>query len=49
MLPKGSEEDAKAIKEEITSIIKSINSLLIYGNKEEVTNNILKTKDYESN
>ena len=45
-LPRGSEDEVKVIKEEISNIIKSIYSLLDYGNKEEIKDNILKTKDY---
>ena len=45
-LPRGSEDDVKQIKEEISDIIKLIMSLTSYGNKEQIINNIIKTKDY---
>ncbi len=47
-LPRGSEEITKTVKDEISKEIKDILSLLEYGTKEEIKNNILKTKDYVS-
>ncbi len=45
-LPRGSEDDVKALKEEISVILKTIDSLSNYGNKEEIKTNLLKTKKY---
>ena len=45
-LPRGSEDDVKNIKEEISDIIKNIQTLCSYGNKDKIKEDILKTKDY---
>ena len=45
-LPRGSEDEVKVIKDEVSGLIKSIISLTSYGDKEEITNNLLKTKNY---
>lgn len=45
-LPRGSEDDVKALKDEISGLLKIIDSLASYGNKEEIKNNLLKTKKY---
>lgn len=45
-LPRGSEEDAKRIKEEISTTLKDINSILTFKDEEDIKNSILKTKDY---
>jgi len=48
-LPRGSEDEVKTLKDEISDIIKSIiNYVDIYGSKEDIINNIYKTKDYVS-
>ena len=43
-LPRGSEDEVKSAKEEVAEVIKEIYELTSYGNKEEIYNNILKTK-----
>ena len=45
-LPRGSEDDAKRIKEEISSNIKEINSLLTFTSTVDIKNSIYLTKDY---
>ena len=45
-LPRGSEDDVKKIKDEVSDILKQISALSIYGNEEEIKKNIFKTKDY---
>ena len=45
-LPRGSEDDAKRIKEEISSNIKEINSLLTFTSSIDIKNSIYLTKDY---
>ncbi len=45
-LPRGSEDDVKSLKDEITGILKNIASLVSYGTKEEIKINLLKTKQY---
>lgn len=45
-LPRGSEDEVKKIKDEITMLIKEIANLTAYGNKEEIITNLYKTKDY---
>jgi len=45
-LPRGSEEDAKRIKEEISSNIKEINSLLTFTSASDIKSSIYLTKDY---
>ncbi len=45
-LPRGSEDDVKKIKDEVSDILKQILALSIYGNEEEIKKNIFKTKDY---
>jgi len=45
-LPRGSEDDAKRIKELISSAIKDINSILIYKDTFDIENSIYLTKDY---
>lgn len=45
-LPRGSEDDVKSIKDEVSEILKKIDSLSSYGTKEEIKINILKTKKY---
>lgn len=44
-LPKDTEDEAKNIKNQISSVIKEIKSLVIYQNEEEIKNEILSTKD----
>lgn len=43
-LPRGSEDELKIAKEEVASVIKEIYELTSYGTKEEIYNNIVKTK-----
>lgn len=45
-LPKNTEEEAKKIKEEISSLLKELTTLTIYQNKQEIKESIHKTKDY---
>lgn len=45
-LPRGSEDEVKSLKDEISGILKNIGSLSSYGTKEEIKTNILKTKKY---
>ena len=45
-LPKGSEEEAKNIKEQINVSLKEINSILTFKNEEDIKNSILSTRDY---
>ena len=45
-LPKGSTEDIKNLKESISNTIKEINNYCKYSNKNEIKEDILKTKDY---
>ena len=45
-LPRGSEDDVKKVKDEVNDILKSIDNLTSYGNKETIKENILKTKEY---
>ena len=45
-LPKGSEDDAKDVKEQINSILKEINSVLTFDSESAIRNSILSTKDY---
>lgn len=44
-LPKNTEEEAKKIKDQITSMIKEIKSLIIYNDSEEIKKELLSTKD----
>jgi len=46
MLPRGSEEEAKAIKENISSLIKEIKNLCCYDSLKDMRETILLTKDY---
>lgn len=46
MLPKGSGEDAKAIKDNISVLIKKIKELCCYENLEDIKETILLTRDY---
>ena len=48
MLPKNSMEEAKLIKERISSLIKEVKKLCIYENVEEIKTGILNTKVYVS-
>jgi len=48
MLPKNSIDEAKLIKERISSLIKELKKLCIYEDIEEIKNGILSTKDYVS-
>lgn len=45
-VPRGSTEEAKAIKKEISVIIKSIETLTKYEDENEIKDTILKTKEY---
>ena len=45
-LPKGSEEDAKLIKEQISSTLKDIDDILTFDNEEEIKESIMLTQDY---
>ena len=45
-LPRDSEDDVKNMKDEVSDIIKSIQNLCSYGNKDKIKEDILKTKDY---
>ena len=45
-LPKGSEEDAKNIKEQISNDLKDINSFLTFTSERDIKNSIFLTKDY---
>lgn len=47
-LPKNMEEEAKKIKEEMSSLIKELMTLTLYQDKKEIKTSILKTKDYAS-
>ena len=44
-LPKNSSEEAKRIKANIKNKIDKLNDMLVYENKDEIKNSILKTKD----
>ena len=44
-LPRGSEEEAKTVKEQISDLIKEVNDLTIYS-KNELIDNLLSTKDF---
>ena len=44
-LPKNTEENAKNVKDRITSILKEIKQLIIYKDSEEIKKEILSTKD----
>ncbi|MBQ7136695.1 MAG: UvrD-helicase domain-containing protein [Bacilli bacterium] len=45
-LPRGIEEDAKIIKEQINNALKEINGLITFENEDEIRSSILLTKDY---
>ncbi len=45
-IPRGTEENAKKIKDNISKLIKEIKSLTVYKNTDEIKESILKTKDY---
>lgn len=45
-LPKNAEDEAKVIKEKMSAILKEIDALCSYENKEEIKNSIYKTQDY---
>jgi len=45
-LPRGSEEDAKVIKEQISSTLKDINGVLSFALEDDIKDSILSTKDY---
>ena len=47
-LPKGSEEEAKTLKKNLSETIKEISNLTKYENEQEIINTIVKTKDYIS-
>ena len=47
-LPKGTDEEAKVLKEKISNILKELTNLCLYENKEEIRNSIYKTKDITS-
>ena len=46
MLPKGSNDDAKDIKEQISTILKELKSFCIYESTYELKDSIFETKDY---
>ena len=46
MLPRGSEDKAKEIKEKISKVIKDLSSICIYESYEELKESFLSTKDY---
>lgn len=45
-VPKGSSEEAKAIKALLSALVKEISDFTRYSNEEEIRNTILMTKDY---
>ncbi len=45
-VPRGSDEEVKKAKKELTDTLKEINELLIYSSTEEMKEQILKTKDF---
>ena len=47
-LPKGSEEDAKLLKDKINSLLKELKNLCIYNDKNDIKDSIYKTKDITS-
>ena len=46
ILPRGSDDEVKAIKEDCSALLKDIYALLDYGNKQQLKLSIIKTKDY---
>ena len=45
-IPRGSSEDAKKIKTDITKLIPKVQKLCIYESKDEIRNSIIDTKDF---
>ena len=46
ILPKGSSDDAKVVKEKISTILKELKSICVYKSTDELKSSLFETKDY---